>query len=416
MSIDDLMAFATGAQFVIHANKMLTIDAALHQRTGLPIGEVAGGRRVPPGGRRPHPICFTEYYINRAFASVGRILQRHNGPIFPLIEDMFGRTVVGGAPGNHRRRHARRPGRSAERGARYARTRGPPDLHDLRRRDRPGHHQHPPGEPVPALDDDAADQGMTAPLPARSPTRCDAASERTDHRRRHPARRRDPAERAAALARTLLTRMPVGSVVSFMLPNWHEAAVVYLGATLAGMAVNPILPSLRDRELSFILDDVDSRIIFVPGEFRGHDYAGMLTRVVADLPDPPEVVVVRGPGHTPYTSLFAPAATLALPELEPADVRMIMYTSGTTGRPKGVLHSHNSLHALIGQLRDNWHIEPADRFLVPSPSRTSGFPLCLQCPLLLGTTAVLMEQWEPDDAVSLMTAQRCTHMAAPHRS
>jgi acyl-CoA synthetase (AMP-forming)/AMP-acid ligase II len=107
--------------------------------------------------------------------------------------------------------------------------------------------------------------------------------------------------------------MPVGSVVSFMLPNWHEAAVVYLGATLAGMAVNPILPSLRDRELSFILDDVDSRIIFVPGEFRGHDYAGMLTRVVADLPDPPEVVVVRGPGHTPYTSLFAPAATLALP-------------------------------------------------------------------------------------------------------
>ena len=95
MSIDDLMAFATGAQFVIHANKMLTIDAALHQRTGLPIGEewlAVGGFRQVDGA--PHPICFTEYYINRAFASVGRILQRHNGPIFPLIEDMFGRTVV----------------------------------------------------------------------------------------------------------------------------------------------------------------------------------------------------------------------------------------------------------------------------------------------------------------------------------
>ena len=60
-------------------------------------------------------------------------------------------------------------------------------------------------------------------------------------------------------------RMPVGSVVSFMLPNWHEAAVVYLGATLAGMVVNPILPSLRDHELRFILDDVESRMIFVPG-------------------------------------------------------------------------------------------------------------------------------------------------------
>ena len=56
-----------------------------------------------------------------------------------------------------------------------------------------------------------------------------------------------------------MARMPAGSVVSFMLPNWHEAAVIYLGATLAGMVVNPILPSLRDRELRFILDDADSR-------------------------------------------------------------------------------------------------------------------------------------------------------------
>jgi len=95
MSIDDLMAFATGARFVIHANKMMTIDAALHERTGLPIGQewlAVGGFRQVEGA--PNPICFTEYYINRAFAAVGRILQRHNGPIFPLIEDMFGRTVV----------------------------------------------------------------------------------------------------------------------------------------------------------------------------------------------------------------------------------------------------------------------------------------------------------------------------------
>ena len=66
----------------------------------------------------------------------------------------------------------------------------------------------------------------------------------------------------------LMTRMPPGSVVSFMLPNWHEAAVIYLGATLAGMVVNPILPSLRDRELQFILSDADSRAIFVPCRLR----------------------------------------------------------------------------------------------------------------------------------------------------
>ena len=75
--------------------------------------------------------------------------------------------------------------------------------------------------------------------------------------------------------------MPAGSVVSFMLPNWHEAAVIYLGATLAGMVVNPILPSLRDRELAFILSDADSRAIFVPSTFGNHDYAAMLDRVTA---------------------------------------------------------------------------------------------------------------------------------------
>ena len=40
------------------------------------------------------PVCKTEYYINRAFAAVGRLLQRHSGPIFPLIEDLFGVSIV----------------------------------------------------------------------------------------------------------------------------------------------------------------------------------------------------------------------------------------------------------------------------------------------------------------------------------
>jgi len=95
MSIDDLMAFAMGAQFVIEANKMLLVDEPLAERTGLPIDEEwlgVGGYRQFEGA--PNAVCFTEYYINRSFAAVGRILQRHNGPIFPLIEDMFGCSVI----------------------------------------------------------------------------------------------------------------------------------------------------------------------------------------------------------------------------------------------------------------------------------------------------------------------------------
>jgi acyl-CoA synthetase (AMP-forming)/AMP-acid ligase II len=221
-------------------------------------------------------------------------------------------------------------------------------------------------------------------------------------------------ERASTLAHTLLARMPPGSVVSFMLPNWHEAAVIYLAATLAGMVVNPVLPSLRDRELQFILSDANSRAIFIPAEFGKHDYVAMLDRVASTVASPPDVVVLRGNAgrHTPYESLFTESAAAGLPVLNPDAVRMILYTSGTTGRPKGVLHTHNSIHALIRQIGDHWRVDEGDVFLVPSPiAHIGGSIYAFECPLLLGTTAVLMERWDPDAAVGLMTAERCTHMA-----
>ena len=213
---------------------------------------------------------------------------------------------------------------------------------------------------------------------------------------------------ATALAQAMLERIPIGSVVSFMLPNWHEAAVIYLAATLAGMVVNPILPSLRDHELHFILNDANTRMIFVPSVFGRHDFASMLTRVVGQMESPPEVVVVRDGASLPEPG----APTVELPTLDPDAVRMILYTSGTTGRPKGVLHSHNSMHALITQLRDHWQVQPGDRFLVPSPiAHIGGSIYAFECPLLLGTSAVLMDRWDADTAVQLIHDNQCTHIA-----
>jgi acyl-CoA synthetase (AMP-forming)/AMP-acid ligase II len=222
-------------------------------------------------------------------------------------------------------------------------------------------------------------------------------------------------QQATALAHAMLARAPTGSVVSFILPNWYEAAVLYLAATLAGMVVNPILPSLRDRELQFILQDIDARLIFIPAMIRQTDYAAMMSRVTSRIDNPPIVVVLRGDpaGHTAWDAFIKePAQRRDLPALEADAVRMALYTSGTTGRPKGVLHSHNSINALIQQLRQHWLIEPGDKFLVPSPiAHIGGSIYAFECPLLLGTTAVLMERWDADDAVRLMSAECCTHMA-----
>lgn len=95
VSIDDLLAFAAGAQLAIDSNAMVTLDEELAGRTGLQAGSqwlaVRGYRQADDSDT---PVCRTEYYINRAFAAVGRLLQRHSGPIFPLIEDLFGVSVV----------------------------------------------------------------------------------------------------------------------------------------------------------------------------------------------------------------------------------------------------------------------------------------------------------------------------------
>ncbi|MDP7704590.1 MULTISPECIES: GntR family transcriptional regulator [unclassified Mycobacterium] len=93
MSINDLLDFASGTRFAIESVAMVSIDDDLAARTGLAVGEqwlsVRGARQAVES-----TLCRTEYYINREFAAVGRLLQRHEGPIFPLIEDLFGLSIV----------------------------------------------------------------------------------------------------------------------------------------------------------------------------------------------------------------------------------------------------------------------------------------------------------------------------------
>lgn len=95
MSINDLLAFASGAELDIESIRMVTIDAELAARTGLTEGEEwLAVRSFRQAVAAEYTLCWTEYYINRSFAAVGRLLQRHTGPIFPLIEDLFGVSVV----------------------------------------------------------------------------------------------------------------------------------------------------------------------------------------------------------------------------------------------------------------------------------------------------------------------------------
>lgn len=94
MSVNDLVAFAAGTEFAVESTEIVTIDQSLSQKTGLPVGEkwleILGYRHKEDKGQ---PVCRTEYYINRDFAAVGRLMSRYHGPVFTLIEDMYGQSI-----------------------------------------------------------------------------------------------------------------------------------------------------------------------------------------------------------------------------------------------------------------------------------------------------------------------------------
>jgi len=210
-----------------------------------------------------------------------------------------------------------------------------------------------------------------------------------------------------------------GNVVSFQMPNWSEAAVINLAAAMAGFVINPIVIIYRDAEVRQMLADCGARAFFFAESFRGVDFAAMVERVRPDLPALAHAIPVRGSGGgTDYEALVAAGRgrRLDAPAVDPRSVKMVLYTSGTTGRPKGVLHSHDTLARAVQVSADHWRVRPGDAILMPSPvTHVSGFANGLEMPFLAGTRTALMESWNALDALALIEqhAVRGTVAATP---
>jgi cyclohexanecarboxylate-CoA ligase len=228
------------------------------------------------------------------------------------------------------------------------------------------------------------------------------------------------AQRAALGLRAL--GVGPGDVVAYQLPNWWEAAVMFLAAARVGALVNPVLPLFRARELRFILRQSNAAVLIIPGTFRGFDYPQLIASLRADLPALREVLVARGEAAPPLRSFESFLATpweRAAPQtadgvigpVDPASLLMLMYTSGTTADPKGVLHTHDTLIAEVQSLARIHAFTPADRTLMPSPlTHISGVVHAILTPALLGTSAVLMERWDAGQGLELIARERVTYM------
>lgn len=214
-----------------------------------------------------------------------------------------------------------------------------------------------------------------------------------------------------------------GDVVSFQLPNWIEFLVVHFAATRIGAVSNPLIPIYRDREVGFVVKLAESKLLVVPAEFRGYDHAAMVDRLRPEWPALQHVLVLGGkPGEagsweefaaTPWEERRDPASLAAL-RPNPNEVTLLMFTSGTTGEPKGVMHTHNTLVAANAPLPERLGVGADSVIHMASTfAHLTGMLYGVRLPVQVGgATGVYQDVWSNSEFVELVDKHKITYTSA----
>jgi cyclohexanecarboxylate-CoA ligase len=205
-------------------------------------------------------------------------------------------------------------------------------------------------------------------------------------------------------------------VVTFQLPNWWEFIAVALACARIGAAANPVMPIFRQRELKFMLDFGESKVFIVPKDHKGFDYEAMAEEIVPQLTAcKPSIVVVGGAGNNSFEKALMGAADTPVTGRGVAanDVMLLMYTSGTTGEPKGVMHTSNTLFANLFGFIEAYGLGGKDVILGASPmAHLTGFGYLCMVPLIMNATTVLQDVWEGKAALQMIADEGVTFSMA----
>lgn len=211
-----------------------------------------------------------------------------------------------------------------------------------------------------------------------------------------------------------------GDIVSCQLPNWWQMTALHLACVRIGAVLNPLMPIFREHELEFMLGMAESKVLVVPQTFRKFDHGAMAHELKRSLPKLAHVLVIGSEGEDSFERVLLERAweteidTAALfRERRPSgdDVVQILYTSGTTGKPKGVMHTSNTLFSNVRSIAERLAIGDADTVFMPSPlGHQLGFLYGLMLPIYIKSTAVLQDTWLPKEAVAIIRAERTSLM------
>lgn len=211
-----------------------------------------------------------------------------------------------------------------------------------------------------------------------------------------------------------------GDRVIVQLPNWTEFPLVSAALSRIGAIIVPVMPIYRSDEVSYVARHSEAVAAITCGEFRGFNHLSMFEGIRHECPTLKRLYVARP--VEPITSIFTWTLDHLLvngeldalaneigPDSSPDDGFLIVYTSGTTSRPKGCFHTFNNLRATALAIMTSLDYTEDDVQFGPSPiTHSTGLMTSVLMPLIAGAGSCLMEVWEPAEALQLIEKHGCT--------
>jgi acyl-CoA synthetase (AMP-forming)/AMP-acid ligase II len=201
-----------------------------------------------------------------------------------------------------------------------------------------------------------------------------------------------------------------GDRVATILPNSIELLATYWACAKLGATVVPLSPLLLAAGFLSLLNDAKPRVILSTKTL-----CGVLDEVRPQLAYQAAVtwVLIDGevPEYSSYASLCAAASvTEPMIEVQAGDLMTIMYTSGTTGLPKGIMHTHFIRAMYAGLMSASWRMSPESIVLQTGAIVFNGAMLTLLPAFHCGATYILHKQFDALAMIDTITAEKVTHI------